>query len=209
MAAARLSQAFDYLAAADADLARALAAAGPPSARIRPRGFHGLARIIVAQQVSAAAAATMWSRVEATIAPFEPQAVAALSHEALRGCGLSRQKAAYVLALAADIHEGRIALDKIHRMPDAEAIAALMTLKGIGQWSAEIYLLFALRRPDVMPAGDLALQVAAQQLKGLRRRPDPARLMRVAEAWRPHRSAAALLLWHYYGHLKSRPPPAP
>lgn len=204
-----LSAALGALAAADPDLAGALAVAGPPPARHRPRGFHGLARIILAQQVSAAAASTVWKRLALAIDPFEAHAVAALSHDALRAHGLSRQKAAYLLALAGEIHTGRLALNRIHRLPDEEAIAALTALKGIGRWSAEIYLLFALRRPDVMPAGDLALQIAAQQLKGLRRRPDPDRLLRIAEAWRPHRSAAALLLWHYYGHLKSRPAPAP
>jgi DNA-3-methyladenine glycosylase II len=194
--------AYDHLAAADPDLAQALAKAGRPPARHRPRGFEGLARIIVAQQVSSAAAATMWNRLAAAVDPLEPAAVAALPFEMLRGCGLSRQKAAYVQHVAAEIASGRLDLRKVHRLPDEPAVAALTALKGIGRWSAEIYLLFALRRPDVMPAGDLALQVAAQHLKGLRSRPSPERLMRLAEAWRPHRSAAALLLWHYYHHLK-------
>jgi DNA-3-methyladenine glycosylase II len=200
---------FDYLATADPHLAEALAAAGIPAPRRRPRGFEGLARIIIAQQVSAAAATTMWNRVSAAIKPFEPATVAAVTIDALRACGLSRQKAAYLHGLAADIHEGRLNLAKIHRLPDEEAIAALMTLKGIGRWSAEIYLLFALRRPDIMPSGDLALQVAAQHLKGLRRRPAPERLVKLAQSWRPHRSAAALLLWHYYAHIKRRQEPAP
>ena len=118
--------------------------------------------------------------------------------EALRALGLSRQKAAFALALAGDLVERRLDLDGLAALDDEPAIAELTKVKGIGRWSAEIYLLFCLQRPDVWPAGDLALQVAMQRLKRLRQRPSPDRLIKLAKPWRPHRGAAAHLLWHYY-----------
>lgn len=186
------------LAARDPDIARALALIGPPPPRARPPGFGSLLRAIVGQQISAAAAASLWARLAAGVDPLTPAAVAALEPEALRAFGLSRQKALYARGLALDIVEGRVDLDRVPLMDDVAAVAHLVQIKGIGRWSAEIYLLFALGRPDVFPAGDLALQVAAQRLKRMRRRPDEKRLLKLAEAWRPHRGAAAHFLWHYY-----------
>lgn len=186
------------LAARDPDFAAALEQVGPPPSRERPPGFASLMRIIVGQQVSAAAASGIWTRLGAALPVIEAPHVAALDVDALRACGFSRQKAAYALGLAAAVAEGRLRFDDIHGLEDEPAIAALTALKGIGRWTAEIYLLFSLRRRDIWPAGDLAVAVGVQKLKRLRQRPTPERLRRLAEPWRPYRSAAALFMWHYY-----------
>ena len=195
---AEIARSLKMLARRDEDLARALAIVGSPPERSRPPGFATLVRIIVGQQVSAKAAASLWSRLETAIAPFTPEAVAWHGVDDLRALGLSRQKASYAITLAQALAERTLDLDRVHEMDDDAAVAALVTVKGIGRWSAEIYLLFALGRPDVFPAGDLALAIAMQRLKGLRRRPDPKKLEKLAESWRPHRGAAAHFLWHYY-----------
>jgi DNA-3-methyladenine glycosylase II len=186
------------LAERDADIAAALALIGPPPPRDRPPGFASLLRAIVAQQVSSASAAALWARLIAAIDPMGPEAVARLDVDALRKLGLSRPKALYAQGLARDILERRIDLDLVPTLADEDAIAHLIQIKGIGRWSAEVYLLFALGRPDVFPAGDLALAIAMQRLKRLRRRPEPKRLIKLAEPWRPYRGAAAQFLWHYY-----------
>lgn len=187
-----------HLAARDPVFGQALATCGLPPRREREPGFASLVRIIVGQQVSTASAVSMWNRLTAGIDPFTPEAVLRRRDDELREFGLSRQKAAYTLGLAREIAEGRLDLTRVHAMEDEAAIAEIVKVKGLGRWSAEVYLLFALRRPDVWPAGDLALQVAMQRLRRLRRRPDPARMIKLAEAWRPYRGAAAHFLWHYY-----------
>lgn len=197
----RLASDLQALAARDPDIAREIARIGLPARRERPPGFATLLRIILGQQVSIHAAAAMWARLEAALGgAVGPAELAAADDALLRGCGFSRQKIGYARALAADVGQGRIDLVRVARLPDAAAVEALTALKGIGTWSAEIYLLFALRRGDAFPAGDLALQVAFQRLKRLRRRPDATRLRAATEAWRPHRGAAAHLLWHSYAN---------
>jgi DNA-3-methyladenine glycosylase II len=186
------------LAERDADFAAALAAAGMPPARERPIGFASLLRIIIGQQVSAAAASGIWRRLEAAANPVTPAAIVALELEALKACGLSRQKACYALALSHAVASRALDLEAVHDLDDDAVIAALTAINGIGRWTAEIYLLFAMRRRDVWPAGDLAVAVGTQRLKRLRKRPDPDRLRKLAEPWRPYRSAAALFMWHYY-----------
>ncbi|HEX6980892.1 MAG TPA: DNA-3-methyladenine glycosylase 2 family protein [Alphaproteobacteria bacterium] len=186
------------LAARDPDIAAALKLVGYPPPRNRPPGFTSLLRTIVGQQISAAAAASLWTRLAAAIDPITPETVAALDIEDLRALGFSRQKALYARGLALDILEGRVDLDRVAQLDDEAAVNHLIQIKGIGRWSAEIYLLFALGRPDVFPAGDLALQVGMQRLKRLRRRPEPDRLLKLVEPWRPYRGAAAHFLWHYY-----------
>lgn len=197
------------LAARDADFAAALAQAGPPPPRERPPGFASLMRIIVGQQVSAAAANGIWTRLGAALPEIAAPHVAALDVAGLRACGFSRQKAAYALGLAEAVAGGRLSFAEIHALDDEAAIAALTALKGIGRWTAEIYLLFALRRRDIWPAGDLAVAVGMQKLKRLRKRPEPARLRALAEPWRPYRSAAALFMWHYYSAAKPAAAPQP
>lgn len=194
----RLAEGLAAIAAADSDFARALAEAGTPPLRRREPGFATLLRAIVGQQLSASAAATIWSRIEAAVTPLEPATLLVFGEEELRGLGLSRQKIAYARGLADDVLCGRVALEHLADREDEAAIAELVKLKGIGRWTAEIYLLFALGRPDAFPADDLALTVAAQRMKRLRERPSGKALRELAEAWRPWRGAAAHFLWHYY-----------
>ena len=186
------------LAACDADVARGLSEAGPPELRRGDPGFTTLLRAIVSQQISKAAAATVWSRLEQAAGSLDPESLLALDEDGLRGAGLSRQKAGYVRGLAEAVRSGAIDLGELASRPDEEVVAELVKLKGIGRWSAEIYLLFALGRADAFPADDLALMIGAERLKRLDGRPNRTALTKIAEAWRPWRGPAALLLWHYY-----------
>ncbi|WP_439814054.1 DNA-3-methyladenine glycosylase family protein [Zavarzinia sp. CC-PAN008] len=186
------------LRSADPDIARALDQAGIPELRIRAPGFGTLLRIIVDQQVSTASGAAIWRRLEALVDPADPAAILAAGAEALVTAGFSRPKQRYALGLAQAIVEGRFDPAAVAALPDAQAIAALVALPGLGRWSAEVYLMFAHGRPDLWPAHDVALQEAARRLKGLEQRPDVRGMDRLAEAWRPHRSTAALVLWRYY-----------
>lgn len=188
----------DALCAADPDLARIVAEAGPPLLELRGAGFGALLRAIIAQQVSAAAARSIWGRVSDAVQPLTPEAFLALSEAEIRAFGFGRPKIAYARGLAEALASGALDLDAVARMPDEEALAALVRLKGIGRWSAEVFLLFALGRPDVFPSQDLALAVAVQRIKGLEQRPGHAGLSTIAQQWRPWRSVAAILLWHYY-----------
>jgi len=185
------------LAAGDPHIKAALAEIGLPPPRERPPGFGSLARIILGQQVSVASAAAIWNRLTAGVDPFTPENVLTRSLDELRAFGLSRQKAAYILGMAEALTTGAVDLERIAKLDDEAAIAELTKIKGFGRWSAEIYLLFSLGRLDVFPAGDLGLAVAMQRLKKLRKRPDPKRLLKLSEAWRPHRGAAAYFLWHF------------
>ncbi len=195
-----LRPALEALAARDPDIARHYAHCGLPPERRRPLGFAGLAQIIAAQQVSAASANAIIGRLEAALRPVTPEGFLELDEGALKAIGLSRPKMRYCRALAEDILAGRIDLDGLVNLDDQDAIEHLVRAKGIGVWSAEVYLLFALRRPDVWPADDLAVQVAVQRIKGLKERPGGAETRKLAEPWRPHRSAAARFMWHAYHH---------
>jgi DNA-3-methyladenine glycosylase II len=192
-----LKKALRELADADPDIARALAEAGHPELREMPPGYGGLMRSIVGQQVSVHAARSIWLRLEAAVPSMEPAAFLEKTDDELRAVGLSGAKMKYGRSLATDIVEGRIDFDALDDLDDPAAIAMLTQAKGIGPWTAEIYLMFAHGRPDIMPGLDLGLVIAAQHLKRLRKRPDAKRLVKIAEQWRPWRSAAALLLWHY------------
>jgi DNA-3-methyladenine glycosylase II len=191
-------RALTKLAAVDPQIATALAQVGMPPPRSRPPGFGSLARIIVGQQVSAKAANSMWTKLTTAIDPFTPENVLRLTTDDLRALGQSRQKAAYIYGMAQALVTGALDLDQVHAMEDEAAITELVKLKGFGRWSAEVYLLFSLGRHDVFPAADLALAVAMQRLKKLRKRPDQKRLIRLVEPWRPYRSAGAHFLWHYH-----------
>ncbi len=195
----------DALAAADTGLAGIEPAAGPLPWRRRPRGFPGLLQAIVGQQISNQAAAAIWRRLHATAGALEPDRLLTLPDEQLRLAGLSRPKIAHARALAQAFAEGRLSDAGLAAMADAEAVAAIASVRGMGPWTAEIYLLFALERPDVFPAGDLALAAAAAHLKGLPDRPGPAALRRLAEPWQPWRALAARLLWHHWRHVTGRP----
>ncbi len=195
-----LRPALEALAERDSDIAVAYEACGLPPMRRHEPGFAGLIRIMAAQQVSAQAAGAIISRLDRELRPVTAEGFLALDDETQKKIGLSRPKQRYGRALAEDILSGRIDLTGIADLEDETAIEALIQAKGIGRWTAEVYLLFALQRPDVWPAGDLAVQVAAQKLKGLPERPVGETMIALADAWRPYRSAAARFLWHLYRH---------
>lgn len=179
--------------------ARGIDRVGLPDARISERGYATLLRTIVGQQVSVHAARAVWGRLEAALGDMtDPAPLLAASDETLRACGLSRQKSGYARSLAGLVGSGALDLAKLPE-DDEAAIAELVRIKGIGRWSAEIYLLFAEGRPDIWPAGDLAVQVEVGRLLGLEDRPSEKRTRELAEAWRPHRGAAAIFTWHQYG----------
>ncbi len=204
LTAERLHGDLDALAAREPRLARELARIGYPEPRIRDRGFTTLLRTIVGQQVSVAAAASMWRKLEAELGPeseggFTPACLLARDFDTLRACGLSRQKQGYARSLCELVAAGELDL---HALPedDEEAIALLTRIKGIGRWSAEIYLLFAEGRPDIWPAGDLAVQEGVKRLLGLEERPAEKATRQLAEPWSPQRGAMAIFTWHFYAN---------
>lgn len=205
--------ALDTLVVADPRLARIEAAAGPLPWRVRSGGFAGLLQIVVGQQISNQAALAIWRRLQAHPRLLQPDGLLAADEAALRGIGLSRPKVAHARSLAVAFAAGQLSAEALARLPDLEAVAAITAVRGLGPWTAEVYLLFALQRQDVFPAGDIALAGAAADILGLPRRPDPKALRWLAEAWRPSRALAARLLWHHWRHLTGRlsfddaPPP--
>ena len=186
------------LAARDPDLAGVLKTFGPPPLWAREPGFHTLIHIILEQQVSLASAKAAYDRLLAATGRLVPERFLALGDEELKTIGFSRQKTTYGRALADAILDNTLDLALIETLDDAEAKARLTAVKGIGSWTADIYLLMGMRRPDTWPTGDLALAVAVQRVKRLRKRPTPERLQKIGEAWRPWRAVAARILWHYY-----------
>jgi DNA-3-methyladenine glycosylase II len=193
------------LVAADPRLAGIEAAAGPLPWRVRPRGFPGLLQAITAQQISNQAATAIWRRVSALPGALTPAGLLALPEAALRGAGFSRPKVAHAASLARAYLDGRLSDPAIDALDDEAAVARLTAVPGLGPWTAEVYLLFALQRPDVFPAGDIAVAGAAAHLLGLAARPGPKPLRAIAEAWRPHRALAARLLWHHWRFVTGRP----
>jgi len=190
----------DAVAARDPLIAAALKRAGYPGPRLRERGYRTLLRTIVGQQVSVAAAASVWRKLEELLGEdIPPQALLAADFDALRACGLSRQKQGYARSLCELVASGELDLMDLPA-DDEEAIAQLTRIKGIGRWSAEIYLLFAEGRPDIWPAGDLAVQVGIGKIIGLPERPSEKATRDLAEAWRPHRGAMAIFTWHCYNN---------
>lgn len=147
----------------------------------------------------------MLLRLETAIQPFTPERFLELGDEHLRRLGVTRQKSAYVLHLSEEVVSGELNFRSLSRLKDQEALARLTRIKGIGLWSANVYLLMAMRRADIWPAGDLALAVAIHELKDLKRRPSPEELEKIAEPWRPYRAVAARMLWQYYLGRKVRP----
>lgn len=205
----RLAEAAAQLATRDSDLALILERYGPPPMWQRQPGFATLIHIILEQQVSLAAAASMFARLKQHINPLDPERVMQLGEVHLRTLGLTRQKTAYCLHLAETVATRRLKLEILSRLDDEMVRTALMEVKGIGSWSAEVYLLMVLRRPDIWPASDLALATAAQKVKCLKERPTPEQLIKLAESWRPYRSVAARMLWQSYlaerGKLEGQP----
>jgi DNA-3-methyladenine glycosylase II len=186
------------LAARDEMLAAIHAKHGDPPLWRRDEGFTSLVHIILEQQVSLKSAKSMLVRLDGAIQPFTPERFLELGDAGLRALGVTRQKSSYLLDLSTSIVKGELNFTRLARMSDDDVRVALTKIKGIGSWSADVYLLMAMRRADIWPAGDLALAVAMKELLGLAVRPGPLELERWAEQWRPHRAVAARMLWQYY-----------
>lgn len=200
LTAERVRASIDAIAAQEPAIARARDLAGYPEARIRPTGYATLLRTIVGQQVSVAAAASVWNKLEALLGEdCPPDALITQDFDALRGCGLSRQKQGYARSLAELVINGGVNLDNLPD-DDEAAIAELTLIKGIGRWSAEIYLLFAVGRADIWPAGDLAVQAGIGKILGLEERPSEKETRALADGWSPHRGSIAILTWHCYNN---------
>jgi DNA-3-methyladenine glycosylase II len=198
LSADQLKTALDALAEREPAFAAALARVGYPEPRLRERGYATLLRTIIGQQVSTKAAQSVWNKLEGLVGSLDdPATITGATDETLREAGLSRQKAGYARSLAALVASGELDL---HHLPadDEEAIAKLVAVKGIGRWSAEIYLLFAEGRTDIWPAGDLAVQIEIGRILGHEARPGEKLVRDLAEPWRPHRGAAAIFAWHHY-----------
>ncbi len=194
---ADLETSLKALAAIEPAFAAALERVGLPEPRTGERGYVTMLRAIIGQQVSVASANAIWSKLEAqTGGAADPANMARTSDEGLRAAGLSRQKMAYARSLSEEVLSGRLDFDALPA-DDEEAIAHLTAVKGIGRWTAEIYLLFAEGRPDIFPAGDLAVQIELGVILGLEERPTEKAIRALAEAWRPHRGAAAMFAWHH------------
>jgi DNA-3-methyladenine glycosylase II len=198
LTAKQLKASLDAIGALEPRFADAIAATGYPEPRLREPGYATLLRTIVGQQVSVAAAASVWNKLEALLGEgCAPDKLIAQDFDALRACGLSRQKQGYARSLAELVITGALPLDALPKN-DEEAITYLTQVKGIGRWSAEIYLLFAEGRPDIWPAGDLAVQEGVGRLLKMEARPSEKDIRVLAENWRPHRGAAAIFTWHIY-----------
>ena len=197
IAAEALRASLDEIARREPAMAKALAEAGYPEPRDSAPGYITLLRTIVGQQVSIKAAASMWAKLLEQVGDPSPANILAATDEMLRTAGLSRQKASYARSLAEEVLSGRLDLENLDA-DDEAAITQLVRVKGIGRWSAEVYLLFAEGRPDVWPAGDLVVQIQTGRIMGLPERPSERRVRELAEVWRPHRGAAAIFTWHHY-----------
>lgn len=195
---ATLAEAVRGLAADHADLAGLYERNGVPPLWRRPRGFETLLRIVLEQQVSLSSAAAIYARLRRHVTPLTPRNIIETGVTGLRRLGLTRQKSAYLAGLAAAIRDRRLDLAMVEQAEDAAALAMLTSVKGIGPWTAGIYLLMALCRPDVWPTGDIALATAVMRLRRLPERPAAPRLQAIADSWRPYRAVAARLLWHDY-----------
>ena len=193
-----LREAVDDLCSRDTDLRRVVQRCGPPPLWARRPNFATLVRIILEQQVSLASAESTFRRLQGAVQRVTPERMAQLWLAEIRRLGFTRQKAGYCLDLARLIEAGGFNLNRLSRIDDGAARAALLEVRGISSWTADIYLLMALRRPDVWPDGDVALAAAAHRVKRLRQRPNFDRLRKIAAKWRPWRSVAARILWHHY-----------
>ena len=200
LTAKQIRSGMDSVAAIEPAFGRALAIADYPEPRIRPTGYLTLLRTIVGQQVSVASADSVWRKLEAELGEdIAPATLLARDFDALRACGLSRQKQGYARSLCELVVSGELPLDNLPD-DDEEAISELIRIKGIGRWSAEIYLLFAEGRPDIWPAGDLAVMAGLHKILDLPERPSEKQTRAMSEAWRPHRGAVAIFTWHCYNN---------
>lgn len=202
------SRGLKQLTQSDSDLARVLAEHGRPPLWERDEGFPTLVQIILEQQVSLASAKAAFNKLLSIARPLTPASFLALDDSALKAAGFSRQKIIYVRHLAEVIHDGRLNLDALSVMSDDDVRGELQKVKGIGRWSAEIYLLMAMLRPDAWPNGDLALVIAVEEIKRLPARPGPLELEAISRQWQPWRAIAARLLWMHYLNRPKRQKPA-
>jgi DNA-3-methyladenine glycosylase II len=193
-----LAEAVEWLSEIDPDLKQIRDLHGTPPMWNRKPGYETLVHIILEQQVSLASAKAMFLRVKENINPLTAANMVITDEHQLRNLGVTRQKARYFLLTAQAIQSGDLELGKLANLSDEDAIAHMTRIKGIGPWTAQIYLLNALQRPDVWPSGDIALASAVRNLKKLQAHPKPDELVTLAEAWRPHRATAARMLWQYY-----------
>ena len=189
------------LAQLDSDLAQAIKRYGAPAPRQRPEGFETFLSTIISQQISTAAANTIMNRVRATLPSLTPEGLDQVTDAALRAAGLSTRKIEYARGLALATQTGTLLIDQLSGLEDAQVIEHITRLRGFGVWSAEIYCLFSLGRPDIFPADDLALQIALARLKDLEVKPTPKAVRALTQHWQPYRSAGALFLWHYYREI--------
>jgi len=194
----KLAQGVADLASRDEDLAAVVDKHGPPPLWSRKPGFPTLVQIILEQQVSLASAKAAFEKLKTALEEVTPEGLLGLNDGELKTIGFSRQKARYCRGLAQAIVDDELDLEGLSRLTDGDARKALTSLVGIGRWTADIYLLMALRRPDIWPKGDLALAKAAQQVKGLEELPGQDQLEELAESWQPWRAVAARILWHHY-----------
>ena len=200
LSAKAIHEGLDHVAALEPLMGVAIERVGYPEPRLRPTGYVTLLRTIVGQQVSVAAAASVWNKLAALLGDdIPPEALLSADFDSLRACGFSRQKQGYARSLCELVMSGELELDALPA-DDEEAIAELTRIKGIGRWSAEIYLLFAEGRPDIWPAGDLAVMAGLAKLLKLEARPDEKATRLIAEPWRPHRGAVAIFTWHCYNN---------
>lgn len=193
-----LAIACEELAERDEDLAFIFRKFGTPPLWARETGFATLVHIILEQQVSLASALSAFNKLKEKVGEITPEAVLKLSDKEMKAVYFSRQKTVYARTLAEAVLSKTLDLEHLKNLPDAEVKDELKKIKGIGDWTSDIYLLMALLRPDVMPKGDLALHVAWQKLKNLERRPGSDEFLQIAEKWKPFRAAAARILWHFY-----------
>ncbi|MCZ6470566.1 MAG: DNA-3-methyladenine glycosylase 2 family protein [Gammaproteobacteria bacterium] len=194
----QLKKDIDSIARIDADVETALQIIGYPEPRIRPEGLETLLSTIIGQQISTEAAAAVMGRVRELLPRMQASELQMLSPERLRAAGLSGRKVEYAFGLADAIVDGSLDTGALNSMDDEQAIRTITAIRGFGDWSAEIYLMFSLQRSDIFPAKDLALQIALQRLKGLKQRPSDRQARSLIEHWSPWRSAGSLFLWHYY-----------
>lgn len=188
----------DALAAIDSDLAAIISAHGYPPMWNRPNTFETLVHFILEQQVSLASALAALNKLRERVREVTPENVALLTDEELKACYFSRQKSGYVRYLAESLAKKHLVLDQLSALPDEEVRSVLTRLKGIGNWTADVYLIFVLQRGDIFPVGDLAAVNALRRLKRLPKETSREEVLRVTENWKPHRTIATMLLWHYY-----------
>ena len=193
-----IERGISYLVEVDSDLARVVSTLGAPPLWARAPGFPTLVHIILEQQVSLASAKAAFARLQEAADPLTPERFLEFTDDQLKAIGFSRQKSRYCRELSRSILHGDLDLDGLAYMDDESARARLMEVKGIGRWTADIYLLMAMLRPDVWPSGDLAIASAVQKIKDLPKRPAPNELETIARPWKPWRAEAARILWHYY-----------